>query len=233
MYNGMYGGYGMGGGMGGGGSSSMMMSSGMMASVCMSAVAAGLYLMTNKPTTAPPIAEEVATSATTTASSGAAAAAGGYLSGLDGAYTLMVGSIYLTAPGKCGDTRLLFKSTNDNRTTWKVRKAWTAPNGAEAYTLQSDLRTFNKVCAKTYLTAPPGCRGPPFLSAATKPSLSQLWVFRGSSSGAVEIQNAECMVGRYSRQFLMNAGQVSKGKTVPPTFDARGGSTFSLMAPMG
>lgn len=232
----MYSNYGYGGGGMGGGSSSSMMSSAVVSSMCMSALAGGAYWYMNKTTAPPPTLAPVVSTEAETASSAAAATGGsaaGYLSGLDGAYTVMVGSVYMTAPSSCGQTAVLFKSTNDNRTTWKVRKATVLADGTEAYTLQSDLRSFNKVCQKTYLTAPAGCRGPPFLSSATRPSLSQLWIFRGSDKGAVEIQNAECKMGRYTKQWLMNAGQVGKGKVAAPAFDARGGSTFSMMAPMG
>lgn len=219
MYN-MYGGGGMyGGGMGGGGGggSSQMMSSMSMVCVCF-IVLAGAAFMFMKSQEQQAMSDVPVTPIDTTAPSTA-------VSGLDGTYMILVGALALSVRGSCSNHSVLFRTPSDSKTAWNVRKAGTSSNGKDYYTLQTVYGSFNKICNKQYLTAPSGCKGPPYLGAAAS-TPQQYWYIEGAS-GNYTLRNVGCTLSRWPYSYMESSGQV-EGK---PSFSGRTGSSYQLQPP--
>ena len=225
-YN-MYGG-GMGGmgGMGGGQSSSMMMSSAMAASACLSVLAAGGYYMySNKgggdalpDDSDPPVSTDPPTSSTTTSSLQVPG-------NLDGVRLITVGDMSMRVDGGCGNGKVTFRQSKNDRWHWNVKKVGTTSDGLPYYTLESFGKLFGNACQKRFLTAPWGCNGPPSL-AAPQSGIQQAWVITGSDASGYQIESLACRQAR-KKSYLMQAGQKKKD----PLFSLRSGTPFRVDAP--
>jgi hypothetical protein len=123
-------------------------------------------------------------------------------------------------------SNVMFKTPSDSKTTWNIRRSGSDASGEDYYTLQSNFRSFNKICAKQYLTAPLGCKSPPFLSEPVY-GPSQMWYIRGNENSGYVIQNVACKMSRFEQSFLQAAGQAN-GK---PSFTGRTGTAFSITKP--
>jgi len=145
----------------------------------------------------------------------------------DGSYVILVGTLAMNTSGECGKSKINFKSTSaTSKTTWKVRQAGTDPAEIPYYTLQSDFKSFNKICAKQYLTAPLNCKSGPYLDVA-KSSQQQYWYIEGSA-GNQQLRNVSCKLSRAANQYLVHSGS---SKNAAPIFQARSGSAFSFLSP--
>lgn len=227
LYGG-YGGYGgMGGGMGGGGSSTMM-SSAAMGCLCLSVLAGGAYMMMGSSDSSsdmsemesPPTTSETSAPSPPVGSNGLVAA-----SGLDGSKAILVGSLAMAADAKCENKSIMFKLPAEAKTSWVIRKAGTDSKG-DYYTLQSDFKSFNKICKENFLTAPLGCKSAPFLDSP-RFGPQQYWRIFGSDTTGYQIQSMMCEMSRYLNNFLTASGQ----KQDKPVFTARAGSTFTISQP--
>jgi hypothetical protein len=226
-YN-MYGGGGM-GGMGGGQSSSMMMSSAMAASVCMSVLAAGGYYMynNNKAGALPdedmdaPVSTSTDAPAATTTTTTTAQIPGN----LDGVRLITVGDMSMRVDGGCGNGKVTFRQSKNDRWHWNVKKIGTTSDGLPYYTLESFGKLFGSACQKRFLTAPWGCNGPPSL-AAPQSGTQQAWVITGSDASGYQIEALACRQAR-KKSYLMQAGQKRKD----PAFSLRSGTPFRVEAP--
>lgn len=224
-YN-MYGG-GMGGMGGGGQSSSMMMSSAMAASVCLSALAAGGYFMysSNKgggdmvdDPDPLPVSTDLPTASTTTSSLQVPG-------NLDGVRLITVGDMSMRVDGGCGNGKVTFRQSKNDRWHWNVKKVGTTSDGLPYYTLESFGKLFGNACQKRFLTAPWGCNGPPSL-AAPQSGIQQAWVITGSDASGYQIESLACRQAR-KKSYLMQAGQKKKD----PLFSLRSGTPFRVDAP--
>lgn len=225
------GGMGMGMGMGGGQSSTMMVSSAMGASVCLSLLAAGGYYYMNKTASASDVAASdsgvdsgIIESTDTPAPSSSTTAV--TPSNLDGVRLITVGSLSMRVEGKCGNGIISFREAKNDKWSWNVKKVGTTSDGLPYYTLESFDKIFGKGCAKRYLTAPSGCKGPPYLAGPQFGPL-QYWIITGTDATGYQIENLACRQMR-TKSFLIQAGQK---KMKRPNFSARSGSTFSFSAP--
>lgn len=229
MYGGGYGGgMGMGGGMGGGQQSMQMMSSMSSLSFSLIAVAVAAYFFmqsrNNEPSNPEP---EIAVPTTvgTTASSGSSVT-GTAVSGLDGTFMILVGSLALNVDGTCDSSQVNFRTPKDSKTAWNVRKAGTTSEGHDYYTLQSAFKSFNLTCNKQYLTAPVGCKSGPYLAEASS-SPQQYWIVEGAP-GNYTLRSLACKMSRWPMQYLQQSGQLEASK---PNFSARIGSAFQFEKP--
>ena len=212
---------GMGGGMGGGQQNqSMMMSSALMASVCLSALAGVAFWLMNEKST------DSSANNTTTNTYVPPANNTPTSSSLDGAFAILQGSLGLWADGDCKmSSNIMFKTPTDSKTVWNIRKAGTdAATGEDYYTLQSSFRSFNKICAKQYLTAPLGCKSPPFLSEPVY-GPSQMWFIRGNDTSGYVMENLACKQSRFEQSYLQASAQDPKAK---PSFAGRTGTAFNI-----
>jgi hypothetical protein len=224
-YN-MYGG-GM-GGMGGGQSSSMMMSSAMAASVCLSAVMAGGYYMYNSNKAGALPDEEIDPPASTSTDPPAATTTtttAQIPGNLDGVRLITVGDMSMRVDGGCGNGKVTFRQSKNDRWHWNVKKVGTTSDGLPYYTLESFGKLFGNACQKRFLTAPWGCNGPPSL-AAPQSGIQQAWVITGSDASGYQIESLACRQAR-KKSYLMQAGQKKKD----PLFSLRSGTPFRVDAP--
>ena len=223
--------YGGGMGMGGGQSSSMMMSSAMAASVCLSALAAGGYYMYTQNKSSGGMSEEetgkdpvVSTStdppAATTATSSVQVP-----SNLDGVRLITVGDLSMRVDGGCGNGKVVFRQSKNEKWHWNVKKVGTTSDGLPYYTLESFGKLFGNACNKRFLTAPWGCTGPPYL-AGPQSGVQQAWVITGSDAAGYQIESLACRQAR-KKSYLMQAGQKKKD----PLFSLRSGTPFRVDVP--
>ena len=216
------GGYNSGYGGGGYGSSSsgpmMMGASSSSCLLLLSSVGVALYMMKDSlfKTTEPPNTDAVVDPDATVAPTN-----------FNGSYVILVGTLAMNTSGACGKSKINFNSTTStSKTTWKVNQAGTDPAGIAYYTMQSDFKSFNKICAKQYLTAPLNCKSGPYLDVA-KSSQQQYWYIEGTA-GNYQLRNVSCKLSRAANQYLVHSGS---NKNAAPIFQARTGSAFSLMSP--
>lgn len=229
----MYGGYGgMGGGMGGMGGG-MQQQMPMLSSLCSSSIsmlvlAVGAYMFWNnmKSNDNAPMDIDTTTSVAVPPPGTAMSTPSGAVNGLDGTFMVLVGSLALNVDGDCGSSTVNFRLPKDAKTAWRVRKAGTTSDGTDYYTLQSEFKSFHTICKKNYLSAPLGCKSPPFLSEAAS-SPSQYWMIIGSP-GNYQLQSLACKLSRFPLQYLQNSGQIEKSR---PSFSARAGSAFQFEKP--
>ena len=225
MYGGGYSGMGM-----GGGQSTQMMSSLSMSSVCMILLAAGgffaLNYMKKQETPAPEPVEIAPEPKNANTAQGTYGSGGNPVSGLDGTFMILVGSLALNVDGDCNSSVVNFRTPKDSKTAWNVRKAGTTSEGHDYYTLQSAFRSFNKTCNKQYLTAPVGCKSGPYLAEAMS-TPQQYWLIEGAP-GNYTLRSLACKMSRWPLQYLQQSGQLEASK---PNFSARIGSSFQFEKP--
>ena len=221
MYGNMYGGMGgMGGGgmpMGGmGGQSTTMMSSALSASLVMSILAAGAFMMMKGSSSTPTDIADTAPVETGTPAP--------VTSNLDGAKLVTVGGISMNVTGSsCGNGRIGFSESKNDKWIWKLKKAgdW---NGLPYYTIESFYKTFSNACSERFLTAPTGCKSPPYLSKAEF-GPRQYWILAGDATNGYQIRSLACARNRYENQYLMQSVHNKKDQ---PFFSSRSGSTFLI-----
>lgn len=215
------GGMGMGGmGMGmGAGSSTTMMSSALGASVCMSAIGAvAFFVMRGRSggdgsaaDMGPPLPESTGSPAPVT-------------SNLDGAKLITVGGISMNVEGSsCGNGRIGFAESKNDKWIWRLKKVgdW---NGIPYYTIESYFKNFSTACGERFLTAPTGCKSPPYLDNAEF-GPRQYWIIVGDATNGFQIRSLACARSRFENQYLMQSAQNGDDR---PIFSARSGSTFFI-----
>ena len=226
FYGGGMGGYGMGGmggGMGGGASSMPMMSSSMAASVSLSAVAAlAFYMMNKSGSSGGGVAGDEMPLLPETGGAGATTAAP-VTANLDGAKLITVGGISMNVEGSsCGNGRVDFAESKNDKWIWSLKKAgdW---NGIPYYTIESFYKNFASACQERFLTAPTGCKSPPYL-ATTEFGPRQFWLIAGDAVNGYQLRSLACARSRYENQYLMRSAQGD----AKPMFSARSGSKFVI-----
>lgn len=144
---------------------------------------------------------------------------------MDGAKLLTVGGKSMKVSGKCGQGKISFSESKNDKWLWKLHRAgdW---NSIPYYTVESFYKSFNQACPGRFLTAPTGCNGPPTVGKAEF-GPRQYWLFVGDATSGFQLRSLACAKGRYPNSFLMQAAQ--KGKKMP-FFSPRSGSTFSVDA---
>lgn len=215
----MYGSPGMYGG-GGQGSQMQMMSSMCGSSVCLLLLAGGAFMLMNrnKGNTSSDYVVPMPAPAETAPSDA--------VSGLDGSFAILIGSLALSVKGSCDNNNVLFRTPNDSKTSWNIRKAGTSSDGKDYYTLQSVWGSFNTICKKQYLTAPSGCKGPPYLAEAQS-NPQQYWYIEGSPERGFTLRSMGCALSRFPYSYMESSGQI-EGK---PSFSARTGTPYRLETP--
>ena len=215
---GMGGGYGggMGGGMGS--QSTTMMSSAMGASVCLSMLAGGAYFMMN----APKATDAPETDAPGTSESSAPTNSAG---DLDGARVITSGTNSMRVDGKCSNGKVTFRVAKNDKFVWNLKKVGTTPDGLNYYTMESFGKLFGAACNKRFLTAPFGCKGPPYLATAQRGPL-QYWIITGSATSGYQIENYSCRQAR-TKSYLLQSGNAKTGNA---QFSNRSGSSFMINA---
>lgn len=219
MYGGM-GGMGMGGmgGMGMGGSSTTMMSSALAASMSMSALAAVAYFVMRGQGESEAEAEEASMPVDPNATPAPVT------SNLDGAKLLTVGDVSMNVEGNsCGNGTVRFSQAKTDKWLWNLKKAgeW---SGVPYYTIESAFKNFNMSCNERFLTAPTGCKSPPYLAKAEF-GPRQYWLIMGDAGKGYQLRSLACARGRYENQYLMQSVQDKKAR---PMFSSRSGSTFFI-----
>ena len=207
---------------GGGGSSSgmMMMMLGLVVCCCMCvSVLAGGYavstgILTPKGTT------DTAGDTADDDDEGGGVTTAPVTTNMDGAKLLTVGGKSMNVTGSCSKGTVGFSESKNDKWLWYLKKAgdW---NGIPYYTIESFYKNFSKACAARFLTAPTGCKAPPFLGKSEF-GPRQYWLFVTDGTG-FQLRSLACAQGRYSGSFLMQAAQKGKKR---PTFSARSGSSF-------
>lgn len=143
-------------------------------------------------------------------------------SNMDGAKLLTIGGFSMKVTGQCGSGKISFSESKNDKWLWNLKKAgdW---NGVPYYTIESFYKNFNKACGSRFLTAPTGCKSPPFLSKAEF-GPRQYWLLIGDATNGYQLRSLACAKSRFP-SYMMQAGQ-KKNKL--PTFSARSGSTFQV-----
>lgn len=144
-------------------------------------------------------------------------------SNLDGAKLLTIGASSMRVMGSnCGSKTVGFGTTSTDKWVWNLKKAGDY-NGNPYYTIESFYKNFASGCSTRYLTAPAGCRSPPFLAKAEF-GPRQYWVITGNDTSGYQIQNLGCTKSR-DAAYLM---QATKDKKKRAGFSRRSGSTFTV-----
>ena len=210
-------------GAGQGGSSSMMMMVALIGCcwVCMVILSSGLFMFKDTLLRASSSSDTGGDTGADTTDDGTTPDAP-VTSNLDGAKLITVGGISMNVKGTCGKGSVSFSESKNEKWVWNLKKAgdW---NGIPYYTIESFYKNFASACSNRFLTAPTGCKSPPFLSKAEF-GPRQYWLFVTDGTN-YQLRNLACAQGLFPNSYLMQAAQKGKKR---PMFSARSGSTFSI-----
>jgi hypothetical protein len=141
---------------------------------------------------------------------------------------ITIGSISMITDGDCKKPRVSFKTNGREQAQWNLKKVGQDSAGVPYYVVQSYSKSWrtNK-CRAQYLTAPLGCKSPPFL-APMRTSTDQYW-YIVSSGSKFTIQNVACKKSAWPGSYLFMAGGMRKGGI--PSFTAmRAATAFDIEA---
>ena len=144
---------------------------------------------------------------------------------LDGARVITVGGNSMYVEGGCGNGKIMFRTSKNDRWTWNLKKVGTTSDGLNYYTMESFGKLFGNACNKRFLTAPHMCKGAPYLAGAQR-GPQQYWVVTGSATAGYQIESLLCRQSR-TKSYLLQSGTGSKKA---PQFSLRSGSNFRIEA---
>lgn len=217
---------------GGGGSQQMMSSSISMVSLCVVAVAAavlawqmGVFGGSTAPApviTAPqPVVETDGTEGTPV------------MENMDGARLITNGNYSMRTEGTdCNNQSVLFSLADNSKWLWNLKTVGAATvdgqQNVPVYTIESFYRVQDEVCDKRFLTAPIGCKEPPYLDRYRAMDYSQRWILMRTYDGLYTIRSLLCTKSRSLNQYIIQSGSKNNSK---PRFSPGSGTPFEFRLP--